>query len=119
VLLFASLGDDRDPARAVAAEVVHVLLRAVDGPVESDTDLGELLDAILPPAMSRTITAQTAIVCGDNTAPRDPQVYWRDIQNHCTTEPHFGQLTRMISPCAFGRYVRRNHRPGSQTPSTP
>jgi hypothetical protein len=28
-------------------------------------------------------------------------VYWRDIQKHRATEPHFGPLTRMISPCAF------------------
>jgi pimeloyl-ACP methyl ester carboxylesterase len=101
MLLFGSLNDDRAPARADAARVVQILLKAVDGPVEPDANLGEFLDLVLSSALSPTISAQTAIVCGDKAAPRDPQVYWRDIQKQRASEPHFGPLTRMISPCAF------------------
>ncbi|MFI5728929.1 alpha/beta fold hydrolase [Kribbella sp. NPDC051587] len=101
MLLFVSMNDDRDPARADAAVLVQTLVKAIDGPVEPRADVGELLDLILSPAMSQTISAQTAIVCGDATAPRDPQVYWRDIQAHRSREPHYAPITRTISPCAF------------------
>ncbi|MFK4088086.1 alpha/beta fold hydrolase [Kribbella sp. NPDC020789] len=101
MLLFVALNDDRDPARGDAAVLVQTLVKALDGPVEPRADIAELLDLILSPAMSQTISAQTAIICGDRVAPRDPQLYWRDIQAHRADEPHFGLLTRNISPCAF------------------
>ncbi|GAA0593470.1 alpha/beta fold hydrolase [Kribbella sandramycini] len=101
ILLWASLNDDRDQSRGEAAVIINNLVKAVDGPVEPDANLGGFLDAVLSPAMSQLISAQTAIACGDRAAPRDPQVYWRDIQAHRATEPHFGALTRGISPCAF------------------
>ncbi|GAB3931393.1 alpha/beta hydrolase [Kribbella albertanoniae] len=101
MLLFVSINDDRETPRADAAVLVQSLVKAIDGPVEPRADLGELLDVILSPTMSQTISAQTAIVCGDRAAPRDPQVYWRDIQTHRSREPHYAPLTRSISPCAF------------------
>ncbi|WP_405056622.1 alpha/beta hydrolase [Kribbella sp. NBC_01505] len=102
MLFFVAMNDDRDPARADAAVLVQTLVKAVDGPVlDPRADLAELLDVIMSPAMSQTISAQTAIVCGDRAAPRDPQVYWRDIQAHRSREPHYGSITRSISPCAF------------------
>lgn len=101
MLLFVSMNDDRDTPRADAAVLVQTLVKAIDGPVEPRADLGELLDAILSPAMSQTISAQTAIVCGDRAAPHDPEVYWQDIQAHRSREPHYAPLTRSISPCAF------------------
>ncbi|TDD57999.1 alpha/beta fold hydrolase [Kribbella antibiotica] len=101
ILFWASLNDDRDAGRADAAAIIQLLRKAVDGPVEPDENLGGFLDAVLAPAMSQPISAQTAIACGDRTAPSDPKVYWRDIQAHRASEPHFGTLTRGISPCAF------------------
>ncbi|MFC9690566.1 alpha/beta fold hydrolase [Kribbella sp. NPDC056951] len=101
MLLFVSMNDDRETPRADAAVLVQTLVKAIDGPVEPRADLGELLDLILSPAMSQTISAQTAIVCGDRAAPRDPSVYWRDIQAHHAREPHYAPITRSISPCAF------------------
>ena len=34
-------------------------------------------------------------------APRDPEFYWDDIQDHLATEPFYGPLRRNITPCAF------------------
>jgi hypothetical protein len=44
---------------------------------------------------------QAAILCGDVPVRRDAGHYWRDIRQHQTAEPRFGELTRAISPCAF------------------
>ncbi len=101
MLFFVSMNDDRDAPRADAAVLVQTLVKALDGPVEPRADLGELLDLILSPAMSQMISAQIAIICGDRAAPRDPQVYWRNIQAHRSREPHYASITRTISPCAF------------------
>jgi len=101
MLLFVSMNDDRDVPRADAAVLVQTLVKALDGPVEARADLAELLDLILSPAMSPMISAQTAIICGDRAAPRDPQFYWRNIQAHRSREPHYASITRTISPCAF------------------
>jgi pimeloyl-ACP methyl ester carboxylesterase len=101
VVLFGPLADDRDPARAVYATFVQTLLKATNGPVEPGPELGGFLDALLTPALSPLVSGMTAIACGDRSVPRDPQVYWRDIQKHLRDEPHFASLTRMVSPCAF------------------
>jgi pimeloyl-ACP methyl ester carboxylesterase len=100
VLLMVPLADDRDAARATYAEFVRTLLAATSGPVEPGPELGGLLDALLTPASSQLTSGQIAIVCGDRAVPRDRQTYWRDIQTHRRTEPHFAPLTRMTSPCA-------------------
>ncbi len=101
VVLFGPLADDRDPARAVYTTFVHTLLKATNGPVEPGPEFGGFLDALLSPALSQLVSGMTAIACGDRAVPRDPQVYWRDIQKHRRDEPHFASLTRMVSPCAF------------------
>ncbi|HZX04017.1 alpha/beta fold hydrolase [Kribbella sp.] len=100
LLLFGPLADDRDAARATYAGFVRTLLDATHGPVQPGAELGAFLDSVLTPASSQAASAQIAILCGDRAVPRDPQVYWRDIQAHRRTEPHFAALTRMISPCA-------------------
>lgn len=100
LLLFGPLADDRDAARATYAGFVRTLFDATYGPVEPGEELGGFLDSVLTPASSQLASAQIAILCGDRAVPRDPQVYWRDIQAHRRTEPHFASLTRMISPCA-------------------
>jgi hypothetical protein len=99
--MFGPLADDRDPARAEYAGIVQTLLKATNGPVEPDENLSAYLEVLFTPAWSQLVSAQTAIVCADVSAPRDPEVYWRDIQAHRTSEPHFASLTRMLSPCAF------------------
>ncbi|NIK61723.1 alpha/beta hydrolase [Kribbella shirazensis] len=101
VVLMVPLADDRDAARATYAGFVRTLLAATYGSVEPGPELGGLLDALLTPASSQLTSGQIAIVCGDRAVPRDRQVYWRDIQAHRRTEPHFASLTRMISPCAY------------------
>jgi pimeloyl-ACP methyl ester carboxylesterase len=101
MVLFGPLADDRDPARATYTSFVQTLLKATNGPVEPGPELGGFLEMLLTPAFSQLISGQTAIVCGDTAVPRDPQVYWRDIQQHRRAEPYFASLTRMISPCAF------------------
>ncbi|MEU4195289.1 alpha/beta fold hydrolase [Kribbella sp. NPDC026611] len=101
LVLFGPLADDRDPARATYSGFVQTLLEATNGPVEPGPELGEFLGVLLSPALSQLVSAQIAIACGDRAVPRDPEVYWRDIQRHRTSEPHFASLVRMISPCAF------------------
>lgn len=101
LVLFGPLADDRDAARATYAGIVRTLLDATYGPVEPGPELGGFLEGLLTPALSQLASAQIAIVCGDRAVPRDPQVYWRDIQAHRRTEPHFASLTRMTSPCAY------------------
>ena len=43
----------------------------------------------------------TPVLCADRPVSRDPDTYYRDIQEHRRAEPFFGPLTRNISPCAF------------------
>ncbi|MDX3005483.1 alpha/beta hydrolase [Kribbella solani] len=101
VVLFGPLADDRDAARATYAGFVRTMLRATYGPVEPSAEFSGLLAGLLTPAASQLSSAQIAIVCGDRAVPRDPAAYWRDIQAHRRTEPHFASLARSISPCAF------------------
>lgn len=44
---------------------------------------------------------QSAVICGDRAAPRDPEVYWRDIERGRAAYPRFGALADNIGPCAF------------------
>ncbi|GAB2871284.1 hypothetical protein GCM10027074_43530 [Streptomyces deserti] len=44
---------------------------------------------------------QSAILCGDVAAPRDAEVYWRDVQRARERDALFGPVTHNIGPCAF------------------
>jgi pimeloyl-ACP methyl ester carboxylesterase len=44
---------------------------------------------------------QISILCGDNAAARDPEVYWRQIQASRAAQPLFGPLATNIDPCGF------------------
>lgn len=44
---------------------------------------------------------QSAIICGDVSAPRDPELYWRDIERGRAAHPLFGPLADNINLCAF------------------
>ncbi len=102
VLLFNGLGTDEDAARADLAASVRVLKQAAEeGRAEPTEALDEELAFLLTGAESRYGSGQTAIVCGDAAAPRDPEVYWRDVQRHRKDSPSFAGVAYGINPCAF------------------
>lgn len=101
-LLVEGIADDTDPARAAFGETVSALADAAAGkPVRPSKHLVELLRYATTGADSASGSAQSAILCGDVAAPRDPERYWRDIQRARTRHPLFGPLTNNITPCAF------------------
>ncbi|WP_344260169.1 alpha/beta fold hydrolase [Streptomyces sodiiphilus] len=103
VLLFILLSSDRDEARAALAGSVQVMAEAAERkPVEPTPVLDEVLNFTVTGAASHYGSVQAAIVCGDVAAPRDLNVYWRDIQRSRAKAPLFGPLTNNVSPCAFG-----------------
>jgi pimeloyl-ACP methyl ester carboxylesterase len=102
VLLFGGLYDDRDEASGELASAVGVLRDAAAGkPVTPTPMLAEELQFVLTGDESRYGSVQSAIICGDRAVPRDPQVYWRDIQAHRASGPLFEPFTRNLIPCAF------------------
>jgi pimeloyl-ACP methyl ester carboxylesterase len=102
VLLFAGLYDDRDEPSGELAAQVRVLREAAAGrPATPTPGLAEALRFTLTGEESHYGSAQTAIICGDRAAPRDPMVYWRDIQAHRASGPLFEPFTRNLHACAF------------------
>lgn len=102
VVLFNNLGTDEDRARAVLAESLRVFVKAAAGePVQPTEDLDQELAFLLTGAESMYGSGQSAIICGDATAPRDPASYWRDVQRNRRNSPLFAPLTRTVNPCAF------------------
>ncbi len=100
-LLLSRLADDRDPSRAVAADMIQTLLKATTGPVQPGEEFGQLLEMLFGSELSAGASAQIAIICGDRAASGNLNTYWRDIQRHRKTEPYFGALTRNLLACAF------------------
>ncbi len=99
-LIVTPLSDDTENGKL--ADVVRVLARAADGmPVEPTEEMATTLASLVDGVGSATHTAQTAILCGDAAVPRDPEVYWRDVQRHRASSPLFEPLARTITPCAF------------------
>ncbi|GCD41133.1 alpha/beta hydrolase [Streptomyces paromomycinus] len=99
-LLFAGIADDTDRARAGLAEQLTVLVKAAAGqPTRLSPEFTGVLRFLQTggPASG----AQAAILCGDKPAPRDPEVYWRDIQRGRAEHPLLGAMADNISPCAF------------------
>jgi pimeloyl-ACP methyl ester carboxylesterase len=95
---------DTDEVYAEFAAQIRVLRDAADGKQVMPTDEQEqrfalyaLTDVIPEFGFSATIANQ----CADRAAPRDPEVYYRDIQTHLATEPLYGPLARHLTPCAF------------------
>ncbi|WP_329403824.1 alpha/beta hydrolase [Streptomyces melanogenes] len=101
-ILLAGVDSDTDTSRASLAEQVSVLNKAAAG---QPTRLSPVFAATLRLAMtgeqSHHGSVQSAIICGDKAAPRDPEVYWRDIERSRATYPRFGALANNIGPCAF------------------
>ena len=101
-LISNSVGNDRQEARAAFSETVKVLDAAARGATVAPTpDLEGFLHFVLDGGSSHYGSPAAAIICGDRAAPRDPEVYWRDIQRSRDRHPLFGPITNNISPCAF------------------
>ncbi|GGQ35028.1 hypothetical protein GCM10010187_60390 [Actinomadura coerulea] len=102
VVLFDNLGTDEDRARAVLAESLGVFAKAAAGKsIQPTKELDEELAFLLTGAESVYGSGQTAIICGDAAAPRDPEFYRRDIERNREASPLFAPLTRNVNPCAF------------------
>ncbi|MFE2935621.1 alpha/beta fold hydrolase [Streptomyces sp. NPDC059278] len=101
-LLFTELANDTDPARATLAEHMSLLARAAEGrPTTLPPAFADLLRSVFTPAGSSIASVQTATLCGDVSAPRNPETYWRDIERGRAAHPLFAPLTESITPCAF------------------
>ncbi|EPH40216.1 putative Tripeptidyl aminopeptidase [Streptomyces aurantiacus JA 4570] len=102
LLLLSGNADDTDAGRKDLADTVSVLARAAMGkPTRLTESLTATLRVALTGAESAYGSTQTAILCGDVAAPRDPEHYWRDIERSRAAHPVFGPLANNINPCAF------------------
>ncbi len=102
LLLMEGIADDTDPGRTALGEQLAVLARAADGQrTRLSPQFAALLRFMLTGEQSHYGSVQTAILCGDVAAPRDPERYWRDIERSRAGHPLFGPLTNNIGPCAF------------------
>ncbi|MCX4539476.1 alpha/beta hydrolase [Streptomyces sp. NBC_01565] len=101
-VVFNGISDDSDKARAALGEQLSVLARAAAGqPTRLSAQFAELLRFALTGAQSHYGSVQTAILCGDVAAPRDPERYWKDIEATRAEHRLVGSLTNNIGPCAF------------------
>ncbi|MFF4383878.1 alpha/beta fold hydrolase [Kitasatospora sp. NPDC001547] len=102
VLWAVSAGDDTAAYTEFAA-VVRVLLDAAEGrtAVEPTALLEAVLTGLEAPDTGGAAAVQTAIMCADRAASRDPLAYYRDVQAHRADEPLFGPLTRNLTPCTY------------------
>ncbi|GGR08666.1 alpha/beta hydrolase [Streptomyces netropsis] len=101
-LIFGAISEDTDAARAAVGEQVSVMNRAAKGqPTRLSAEFKEYLQGMVTSKNSHAGSVQTAILCGDVAAPRDPERYWRDIERSRAAHPLFGPLTNNIGPCAF------------------
>ncbi|MEW2114852.1 alpha/beta hydrolase [Streptomyces sp. NPDC005474] len=102
VVVLNGLSQDNDAAYADLAQAVRDLRSAADGrPVTPSPWLAVALDFLTTGSNSSYGSVQTAILCGDVAAPRDPETYWRDIQRARVRDPLFGPVANSIGPCAF------------------
>ncbi|MGP9022988.1 alpha/beta hydrolase [Streptomyces sp. BR1] len=101
-VLLAGVDSDTDTSRAALGEQMSVLNKAAAGqPTRLSPQFAETLRLTTSGEQSHHGSVQSAVICGDRAAPRDPEVYWRDIERTRAAYPRFGALTNNISPCAF------------------
>ncbi|MDJ0465497.1 alpha/beta hydrolase [Streptomyces sp. H27-C3] len=101
-ILLAGVDSDTDTSRASLGEQVSVLNKAAAGqPNRLSPQLTGILRLATTGEQSSHGSVQSAIICGDRAAPRDPEFYWRDIQRSRAAYPRFGAVTDNIGPCAF------------------
>ncbi|MFF7952684.1 alpha/beta hydrolase [Streptomyces griseorubiginosus] len=102
LVVFNGLSQDNDSAYGDFAQGVQDLRRAAQGrQVTPSPWLAEALAFMLTGSDSSYGSVQTAILCGDAAAPRDPEVYWRDVQRARERDPLLGPVTNNLNPCAF------------------
>ncbi|MET9869107.1 MULTISPECIES: alpha/beta hydrolase [unclassified Streptomyces] len=102
IVAFNGLSQHNDTAYGEFAQGMRDMLRASRGQrVTPSPWLAGVLDFVLTGTDSHYGSVQTAILCGDGTAPRDPEVYWRDVQRTRAQDPLFAPVTHNINPCAF------------------
>ncbi|WP_078948027.1 alpha/beta hydrolase [Streptomyces griseus] len=102
VIVFSGLSQDNDTAYADLAQAVRDMRRAADGHrVTPSPGLAATLHFLLSGSESAYGSVQTAILCGDVAAPRDPDTYWRDVQRARERDALFGPVANNIGPCAF------------------
>ncbi|MFD9096899.1 alpha/beta hydrolase [Streptomyces collinus] len=102
VLLFNGLSQDNPAAFGDFAQAVRDLRRAAGGrSVTPSPWLAESLRFLLTGDDSAYGSAQTAILCGDVPAPRDPETYWRDLRRAGTRDRLFAPVADDIGACAF------------------
>ncbi|WP_406235627.1 alpha/beta fold hydrolase [Nocardia sp. NBC_01009] len=99
MMLFIGLDDPRNYEK-LAGQIRQVADAAEDKPVEIAPELDAMFSFMLD-AKPRDSSAQMAIMCGDVTTPRDPTLYWRNIEAARATQPVFGAFANNITPCAF------------------
>ncbi|MFD9486751.1 alpha/beta hydrolase [Streptomyces sp. NPDC059991] len=101
-ILLAGVDSDTDTSRATLAEQVSVLNKAAAGqPTRLSPTFAATLRLAMTGEQSHHGSVQSAVICGDKAAPRDPEVYWRDIERSRAAYPRFGALVNNIGPCAF------------------
>ncbi|WP_432119771.1 alpha/beta hydrolase [Streptomyces sp. bgisy032] len=102
VVVLNGLSQHNDTAYGDFAQGVRDMLRTAEGRrVTPSPGLAEVLAFLLTGADSAYGSAQTAIVCGDSAAPRDPEVYWRDVQRARSGDPLLGPVAQNLNPCAY------------------
>ncbi|MFI9244742.1 alpha/beta hydrolase [Streptomyces sp. NPDC053086] len=102
VVVFNGLSQDNPTAYGDFAQAVRELRRAAEGrPVTPSPWLASTLEFMLTGHESVYGSAQTAILCGDVPAPRDPETYWRDLRRAESPDQLFAPVTNDINPCAF------------------
>ncbi|MET8615404.1 alpha/beta hydrolase [Streptomyces misionensis] len=102
VVVFNGLSQDNPEAFGDLALAVRDLRDAADGRTVSPTPwLADTLRFMLTGHDSAYGSAQTAILCADGTAPRDPETYWRDLRRAGTRDRLMVPVTDNINPCAF------------------
>ncbi|MFF2923177.1 alpha/beta hydrolase [Streptomyces celluloflavus] len=98
----SGLASDTEEDRKALGEQVSVLAKAADGqPTRLSPQFAAVLRLGLTSEGSPAGSMQSAILCGDVAAPRDPEQYWQDIERSRAAHPLFGPLTNNIGACAF------------------
>ncbi|MFD6186199.1 alpha/beta hydrolase [Streptomyces goshikiensis] len=101
-VVFNGIADDSDEARSALGEQLSVLAEAAAGqPTRLSPAFAEMLRFALTGEQSHYGSVQSAILCGDVAAPRDPERYWEDIGASRAEHRLLGSLTNNIGPCAF------------------
>ncbi|MDQ1021638.1 pimeloyl-ACP methyl ester carboxylesterase [Streptomyces afghaniensis] len=102
IVALNGLSQDNDTDYGDFAQGVRDMLRASQGrKVTPSPWLAGVLEFVLTGTDSPYGSVQTAIVCGDGAAPRDPEIYWRDVQRTRAQDPLFAPVTNNLNPCAF------------------